>query len=135
MDTILREDFGFRRVLWVYSGRRGVHCWVCDSEARRLTNEQRSSVAEYLSLGKANEQSDKKARDGGGGVCPVTLIIALTFLQRAPFMRTQIRLAHPLHPSLAKVYDKVLLPMWLNVRQRGCECSLRMHACMQEVAV
>ncbi|NXR08136.1 PRI1 primase, partial [Semnornis frantzii] len=44
------EDLGMKHRLWVYSGRRGVHCWVCDDEVRRWSPALRAAAVEYLSL-------------------------------------------------------------------------------------
>ena len=54
------EDFGFRHLLWVYSGRRGVHCWVCDQEAIELSQEARTAIVEYLTLVRGGEQQAQK---------------------------------------------------------------------------
>lgn len=61
VDRGLRDDFGFKRLLWVYSGRRGIHCWVCDKGARELSNDARTAVINYMSIFFTGTEGNRKA--------------------------------------------------------------------------
>lgn len=50
MSVALKEDFGFEHFVWVFSGRRGAHCWVSDARARSLDESARKSIVEYLDV-------------------------------------------------------------------------------------
>jgi DNA primase small subunit len=78
LTDILTEDFDFKSVLWVFSGRRGIHAWVCDEAAREMNNEMRSAVVSYCNIGVGNEMSAKTT------------------------------LSWPLHPRLKKIYSILL---------------------------
>jgi DNA primase small subunit len=75
VDVALREDFGFKHIMWVYSGRRGAHAWVCDKKARVMDDQKRKAIAGYLEVIRGGAQSGKK-----------------------------VNLRRPLHPHLTYVY-------------------------------
>ncbi|KAK3843525.1 MAG: putative DNA primase small subunit [Linnemannia gamsii] len=78
IDVAMRDDFGFKHLLWVYSGRRGIHCWIADERARKLNNEQRKAIVSYMEVIKGGAQQGKK-----------------------------VKLPNILHPSLARTYDTI----------------------------
>lgn len=60
VEATLRDDFGFEHILWVYSGRRGAHAWVCDARARNLPDDRRRAIAGYLDVIRGGTQSGKR---------------------------------------------------------------------------
>lgn len=63
LDAGIREDFNYKNILWVFSGRRGIHCWVADKDARRLDDIQRTALAEFFSLMRGGSQQIRPVRN------------------------------------------------------------------------
>ena len=56
LENIFKVDFEFNNMLWVFSGRRGIHCWVSDSDARKLEEKMRVDIISYLTIKDKNKQ-------------------------------------------------------------------------------
>jgi len=60
LDSAIREQFGYEHLLWVYSGRRGIHLWVSDREAMALTDDQRRSLVNFVTVVQGGKEMHKK---------------------------------------------------------------------------
>ncbi|CUA68839.1 DNA primase small subunit [Rhizoctonia solani] len=60
LDRTLREDFGYKHLMWVYSGRRGIHLWISDKEAMELTDDERRTIVQYIEVVKGGKDQVKK---------------------------------------------------------------------------
>jgi len=56
LEKILGDCFGFKHILWVFSGRRGIHAWICDRKARDMNNKVRKAVTDFLNFTLSNEK-------------------------------------------------------------------------------
>jgi len=48
IDETLRDDFGFNKIVWVFSGRRGLHAWIRDKEAMLLDEDARDTIVDWM---------------------------------------------------------------------------------------
>ncbi|KAG6886280.1 hypothetical protein C0993_006690 [Termitomyces sp. T159_Od127] len=60
LDVAIREQFGYENLLWVYSGRRGIHLWISDKEAMELTDDQRKALVGWMTVVHGGHESSKK---------------------------------------------------------------------------
>ncbi|EXJ95790.1 DNA primase small subunit [Capronia coronata CBS 617.96] len=60
VDVALRDDFGFEHIIWIYSGRRGVHAWISDKDARELDDDKRKAITGYFEVLKGGVQGGKR---------------------------------------------------------------------------
>ncbi|KAH9852332.1 prim-pol domain-containing protein [Lenzites betulinus] len=95
LDRALRDQFGYRHLLWVYSGRRGIHLWISDREALELTDEQRRALVGWLTVIQGGKEMHKKVNVRQG--------------------------AKPLPPSLASAY-KTLEPVFHDLVLEDQNC-------------
>ncbi|EPR79698.1 DNA primase small subunit [Spraguea lophii 42_110] len=48
LEYSLKEEFGFKDIKFIFSGGRGVHCWVSDKTALYLDDIERRSILNFL---------------------------------------------------------------------------------------
>ena len=73
LDSAIRNEFGYEKLLWVYSGRRGIHLWISDKEAMELTDQQRRVLVSWITVIHGGKESSKKINLHYGGKLPPSL--------------------------------------------------------------
>ena len=73
LDSAIRHEFGYEKLLWVYSGRRGIHLWISDRDAMELNDQQRKALVSWLTIIHGGKESSKKLNLHYGGKLPPSL--------------------------------------------------------------
>lgn len=60
LDQSIRNNFGYEHLLWVYSGRRGIHLWISDKGAMELTDDQRKALVGWMTVIQGGKDQHKK---------------------------------------------------------------------------
>ena len=88
LDSALRDEYGYQKLLWVYSGRRGIHLWISDKEAMELTDQERKALVGWLTVIHGGKETDKKLNIRNGGKLPPSLqYVFLLFPSSARYFR------------------------------------------------
>lgn len=89
LDTAVREQFGYQHLLWVYSGRRGIHLWISDREAMDLTDDQRKALVSWMTVIQGGKEASKK----------------LNIRMGSRSLPPSLRCVHPLRNGMSSSYD------------------------------
>ena len=95
LDSAIRDEFGYQKLLWVYSGRRGIHLWISDKEAMDLTDQQRKVLISWLTIMHGGKESSKKLNLHNGGKLPPSLQ-SVFFFQPQKFLNQYLLSTRPL---------------------------------------
>jgi len=60
LELALEKYFGLENRLWVFSGRRGIHCWVCDPGVTKYDGRIRTAIIKFLHTYTGNDRSNIK---------------------------------------------------------------------------
>lgn len=48
INKIITEHFDFKNFIWVFSGKKGIHCWIFDENVLKLKENERSNILTYF---------------------------------------------------------------------------------------
>lgn len=62
LDYILRHKWGFKDFFFVFSGGKGIHCWILDEHARSFDHKQRDEFVQSFLIWKPNGKKISRDR-------------------------------------------------------------------------
>ena len=102
LNYVLRNVYGFEILLFVFSGRRGIHCWVGDIRANILPNMIRTSIILYI-----NKMRDKKDFN-----FMTTQEQEIYILMKKKYINGDLKYLKKMHPNMTdrQICFKCLIP-------------------------